>query len=361
MPRQNTPATGAPEPAVVVRRAVALPVPERGPDAGFGPRRPDGAATAAVAPAVTKGLAPAATGAVRPRRPLREQPRRPVLVAAGVAAVLLTAVPLLVLTRGGAHTDTTAHSQAVKEVPLLPSASGDGSPSATPSGSPSPSTSRSASAKHKKTAAVADPSGAAAGSGTGSGSSTTTKKKSTKTTPKTAKTTAAAGPSARDRANSASSQSSVLLKNVKTGLCADVPNYGNGTVNGPVNEYPCNGTTGDNQLWDLVPHADAGTGPDGSVLFLIRNSKDGLCFDLPNYGAAANGTRITEYPCQATRSDNQYWWLQLRSDGTYWIRNLASDNLCLNVAGTGTGGNDTALQIGTCTDSTGDDFHWRFV
>ncbi|MFE5113682.1 hypothetical protein [Streptomyces sp. NPDC056663] len=44
------------------------------------------------------------------------------------------------------------------------------------------------------------------------------------------------GPTARELANSASSQSGVMLKNAATGKCADIPNYGSGAINGPVNQ-----------------------------------------------------------------------------------------------------------------------------
>ncbi|MFD7811673.1 RICIN domain-containing protein [Streptomyces sp. NPDC059785] len=317
-------AAEADEPAVATATAVAVAAA----DGGAGERA---AAAAAAAPG---------------------RPRGPVLAAAGIAGALLLAVPFLVMASDD-DSDNTVHTEAAGGMTLAPGPSDNdvaGYLAESPSSSPSPSASPSAEKKDtaRKVAAVPD---------TAPASSEPAAEKTKKTTK--AKTEKAAAPSARDRANSASSQSRVLLKNVATGQCADVPAYGNGKVDGPVNQYPCNGTSGDNQLWDLVAHKEAGSGPEGSVLFLVRNSKDGLCMDLPNYGAAAAGTRITEYPCQATKNDNQFWWLDPRSDGTYWIRNQKSRDLCLNVAGTHAG-NDAALQIGTCSDGSDDDTHWYF-
>ncbi|WP_406503670.1 RICIN domain-containing protein [Streptomyces sp. NBC_00212] len=70
-----------------------------------------------------------------------------------------------------------------------------------------------------------------------------------------------------------------LVKNVVTGKCIDIPGYGAGTVNGPVNEYTCNGSSGDNQLfyWDYV-----GDSSNGYPLYNLRNVKDNLCLDVPN-------------------------------------------------------------------------------
>lgn len=150
----------------------------------------------------------------------------------------------------------------------------------------------------------------------------------------------------------------VPLKNAMTGMCADVPNYGKGTVDGPVNQFTCNTTTGDNQLWDLVV-SRPGAGPDGADLFTIRNSKDGLCLDLPNFAGQAAGTGVSEFHCRPTSADNQLWYLEKRSDGKFWIRNQSSGGQCLDVSGEhGSGGKDARLTIFGCNKR--DDHVWSF-
>lgn len=150
----------------------------------------------------------------------------------------------------------------------------------------------------------------------------------------------------------------VPLKNAMTGMCADVPNYGKGTVDGPVNQFTCNTTTADNQLWDLVV-SRPGAGPGGADLFTIRNSKDGLCLDLPNYAGQPAGTGVSEFHCRPTSADNQLWYLDKRSDGKFWIRSHSSAGRCLDVSGYyGSGGKDARLTIFECNRR--DDHVWSF-
>ncbi|MFI1172838.1 RICIN domain-containing protein [Streptomyces melanogenes] len=142
-----------------------------------------------------------------------------------------------------------------------------------------------------------------------------------------------------------------LVKNVVTGKCIDLPNYGAGAVNGPVNEYTCNGTSGDNQLfyWDYV-----GNSSNGYPLYNLRNAKDNLCLDVPNYGSVNAGTKVSEYYCNQTTGDNQLYGRVDRSDG-FWLVNLAS-GLCLDVDGVRTGGDNARLTLYYCSDN--DDHHW---
>ncbi|MEU6369508.1 RICIN domain-containing protein [Streptomyces sp. NPDC046931] len=150
----------------------------------------------------------------------------------------------------------------------------------------------------------------------------------------------------------------ILLRNKTTEKCADIPNYGKGAINGPVGEFTCDGTTNDNQLWNLeVKYPE--DGPGGRALFQIRNVKDGLCMDLPHYGAEPVGTAVTEFTCDGTTADNQLWWMQKQQSGAYWIRNFASDNKCLDVAGYSTGGNGAKLTIFDCSNT--DDQEWLIV
>nr|WP_203616157.1 RICIN domain-containing protein [Streptomyces sp. SID13726] len=150
----------------------------------------------------------------------------------------------------------------------------------------------------------------------------------------------------------------VLLRNPTTKKCADIPGYDQGTINGPVREFTCDGTDNDNQLWNLeVKYAK--DGPGGTALFQIRNVKDQLCMDLPNYGAEPVRSPITEYTCDGTKADNQLWWIEKQESGAYWIRNFASDNKCLDVAGYSTGGDDTDLTLFDCSND--DDQEWLVI
>ncbi|MGW4568099.1 RICIN domain-containing protein [Streptomyces sp. NPDC004561] len=152
--------------------------------------------------------------------------------------------------------------------------------------------------------------------------------------------------------------SSILLRNTTTEKCADIPGYDQGSSGGPVQEYTCDGTSNDNQLWNLEVKYPK-QGPGGSALFQIRNVKDQLCMDLPGYGAAPLQSAITEYACDGTTADNQLWWIDKQASGAYWIRNYASDNKCLDVAGYRTGGDGTNLTLFNCTNT--DDQEWEIV
>ncbi|MFJ3670370.1 RICIN domain-containing protein [Streptomyces sp. NPDC090106] len=268
-------------------------------------------------------------------------PKKPMLAAAAIVGAILIGVPFLVAGQGDKdervsdRTDNAAGTVLdTDRIPQAPESYATESPS--PSASASPSPSKSPEEKRTKDTVDAPVVKRDQPSPTPSASKKTEKKT----------TTLSAAEKLRQEANAASSASNILLKNSTTGQCADVPNYGNGKIDGPVNQYPCNGTTNDNQLWNLEV-TEAKGGPNGSSLFLIRNSKDKFCMDLPYYGAAAMGTNITEYYCRAT-SDNQLWWLDPRSDGSYWIRSYSSSNLCLGLEGGGSAGNDAHLEIGGC-------------
>ncbi|MEU9407518.1 RICIN domain-containing protein [Streptomyces sp. NPDC048281] len=155
---------------------------------------------------------------------------------------------------------------------------------------------------------------------------------------------------AREAANSASGSARILIKNLATRMCADVPGYGVGKQDGPVEQYYCDETSSDNQLWNLKV-SDKNAGPGGATLFVINNAKDGLCFDIPWYGSVAPGTKVTEYPCDKTSADNQRWYLVPQSGGTYQFRNFDA-NLCLGVKD-GTSARAAAyLDVEKCTSAT---------
>ncbi|PWI42150.1 RICIN domain-containing protein [Streptomyces sp. ICBB 8177] len=154
----------------------------------------------------------------------------------------------------------------------------------------------------------------------------------------------------------------VLLMDGATGKCADLPGQGVGSIGGPVNQFTCDPTDSDNQLWNLDV-VFPGKGPNGTDLFQIENVKDGYCMDLPGNGPDQATTHVSEYSCTRTIQDNQLWSLEKRPNGLYWIRNYMSNELCLDVSGHSSDGSDAAngqpLTIYNCSDN--DDQGWRLV
>ncbi|MGC9495061.1 RICIN domain-containing protein [Streptomyces sp. WG7] len=152
--------------------------------------------------------------------------------------------------------------------------------------------------------------------------------------------------------------SRVLLRNVVTTMCAELPGHEMGKIDGPVWQSHCDPTDADNQLWDLEVK-DPNGGPGGAALFQIRNVKDQLCMDLPGYGANDLTTPVSEFTCNGTTGDNQLWWVDKQDSGNYWIRNFASNNACLDVAGSSVGVRDARLVIFDCDGS--DDADWEII
>lgn len=402
MPRQHEPPASETTPSVAVRRAVAVPSPGADPGADLGPRTPEPGPDPATpipipespAPAPRRlfgrrsGAAttePASTGqGQRPQQPEQQQrqaaasdgpepdagtgvlfaggddgsddpdaagaspgrPRGPMLAAAAIAGAVLISVPFLVLGLGGDDErtvntapvgGTTLDAGLSDDEPAADYAAESPSPSASASPSPSESASPKATAVEVKAAPppVVEETAAAK----------PTPKPKTETKTKTKKATA---PTARQLANGLSDRANVLLKNVATGKCADLPNFGKGQATGPVNQYICRPTDTDNQLWDLKV-TDSDGGPGGASLFVVKNRQDGLCLDLPYYSSVSPGTKVSEFYCDGTNADNQLWWLDPRPEG-YWIRNVAS-NLCLSVFGGRNAGDDARLYVVSCGDN----------
>ncbi|MFF9486140.1 RICIN domain-containing protein [Streptomyces sp. NPDC014676] len=404
MPRQHEPPADEATPAVAVRRAVSVPAPGNDPGADLRPRSPDPVPASASASAAEPAASAAEEGQQEQEREQQRQRqaaepdgaeteaaagvvaagngdgakadgnakadadetapgrlRGPMVAAAAIVGAVLICVPLLVLglTR---EEDRTVETAPVGGTTLDPGTSDDipaaDYQAASPASSASPSGATSASGspaepepepKSKAEPSPSRPAGvkAAPSSGTGKKADGEAGKPKAENSPAI---------TARQLANALSTRVNAQLKNVATGKCADLPYFEKGSVDGPVSQYNCRPTTQDNQLWDLEV-ADADGGPGGASLFVIRNRKDGLCMDLPDYGSVAAGTKVTEYHCRPA-ADNQLWWLDPRSGG-YRIRNAASD-LCMSVAGGSAAGNDARLQVARCGSGTGEQ-RWSVV
>ncbi|MFG3254886.1 RICIN domain-containing protein [Streptomyces sp. NPDC048172] len=160
----------------------------------------------------------------------------------------------------------------------------------------------------------------------------------------------------REHSGTAFPKDGAELVNAMTGMCADVPGKGKGKDGGHINQDPCADDRGeDNQVWIFdVKQRKPGKGR----LFVIRNSKDGRCMDLPGYGSVPGATGVVEAGCDGTAKDNQLWWLDDRDDGKHWIRNYRSEQMCLDVSGKkfGGGGEDARLTVVPCNPK--DDHAW---
>ncbi|WP_327270466.1 RICIN domain-containing protein [Streptomyces sp. NBC_01218] len=328
-------------------------------------------ATAARVGAVGEG-ALAATGTAADREGSAHRPRKAMLAAAALAGSVLLAVPFLLA--GDKHDDdhdnvesadyqagTTLQDRLPDDGAGVPGAYAAESPK--PSVLPSSSASPTAKAQTGGELPVVHPGGAADRQepiGAASPSPSPKAAAAPKAKAKAAGTPKAEPTTERKAATAAAhpSISRVLIKNLKTQMCADLPAFGKGTSTGPVNQSTCNSNSDDNQIWTLDMRYP-NTSPKGGDLYQIRNVTDGLCMDLPGYGSNGITTPISEYPCNGTTADNQLWWLDPRAGGYYWIRSFSSNGLCLDVASANGTGRDSRLTIFPCSDS--DDHRWSFV
>lgn len=357
--------TAAPEPAAV---PVTAGIPET--SAATETPTPSGEGEgAAEQAAAAEGQPPAAlalgVGAEPPEHPEADlrfaapgRPKKQMLAAAAIVGTLLVSVPfaVLALNSGGGkkQTDTTlaaqdrtvlGHDNAVAPPP------GAFTPS---SPTPDPSASSSPAAKARPATTVPTHLAKAAPMDTSKPVQGSTRKPTTAGAPpkKEVKT------QVKNVPVGFTGRSGVLLRNQLSGHCADLPNFGRGALNGPVREYYCRPGAGDNQTWDLKV-TQKGAGPGSANLFVIRNTMDGYCMDLPYYGGKPATTKVTEFHCDGSFNDNQLWWLDKRPNGTYWIRNYSSNQLCLDVTGHSTTAIDLDLTIFTCSDT--DDQNWTFM
>ncbi|GAA2328155.1 RICIN domain-containing protein [Streptomyces cuspidosporus] len=276
------------------------------------------------------------------------RPTKALLAAAGIGGALLIAVPLLVA--GTSDKDDSKPAAMAREASAhtMPAdEKKDDAPGVYAPKSPShdtPSPKATAKAKSRAPERSAPPSPATKGPEV---KPSPTPKKSKKASPKRVAT-------AIDYSN----KKNVLLRNLVTGKCADIPYYEKGSVDGPIRQYDCDGTDADNQVWDFEVRYK-GLGPRSANLFQIRNIKDGLCMDLPGHGGVEHGTEVKEWGCDGTTNDNQLWWLEKRGDRTFWIHNYASNQMCLAVkADRGSGDPSAPLALGPCRSDR--NHEWTF-
>ncbi|QLH26639.1 RICIN domain-containing protein [Streptomyces sp. Rer75] len=276
------------------------------------------------------------------------RPTKALLAAAGIGGALLIAIPFLVAGTNNEDDSEPAAQARQTSAHTMPTNDEDDAPGVYAPKSPSadkPSSKAKAKVKSKAPESPARP----------SQSPTKEVQEASRTVPKEG---IKASPKRAVAPVDYSNKKNVLLKNVPTGKCADIPYYGKGKVDGPVRQYDCDGTDADNQIWNFEVRYK-GKGPGSANLFQIRNGKDGLCMDLPYYGGADHGQEVTEFHCDGTTKDNQLWWLEKRGDKKFWIHNYASNQQCLAVKGArGTGDPRASLAIGPCRSNA--NHEWTF-
>ncbi len=302
-----------------------------------GTRNPPGTDGKPSPPAPTPAAAGKTSPPTTPPAARQRHPRR-TLLAAAVGGVALLSVPFLLMAPGS-HGKSTDRQGALADIPQdavpgsrAPSSSGSHSPSASKSAaSAAPSTSA---GHHAPKPKPRPGNGHPAGPG------------GAPTVDSPAKNALSGGSLAPAGSRLFGGASQALLHNRATGLCADLPDLGNGAANGPVNEFHCQAGDADNQMWNL--QMVQGKGPGGANLFVVRNTKDNLCMDLPDFGGQPAGTKVSEFPCNGSAQDNQTWYVWPGQDNHYQLRNSRSGGLCLGVDGGPGAGPDARLQLRPC-------------
>jgi Ricin-type beta-trefoil lectin domain-like len=245
------------------------------------------------------------------------RPARPVVVAAvAIGGAVLLAIPLLLVGPGSHDEKKHRSASAAGTVP-----SGDAQPPPPPPSFPASPT------------PVPTP-------------SLSLLKKTTKATPKSDGKDATAEQAAATNRDDFRGAADVLLKNAGGGRCADVPGYESGFPGLFLQTGYCTYGGSDNQVWSLGV-VEGVHGPGGAALFVIRNTMDGYCVDLPGHGAQASGTDVGEQSCQPSKNDNDLWYRTHVRGDLYRIRNYASHGLCFGVAGRSTAV-EKRLEIHAC-------------
>ncbi|MCX4966937.1 RICIN domain-containing protein [Streptomyces sp. NBC_00654] len=292
-----------------------------------------------VAAAARSGGAAAGTGTGEPGRP-----GKPVLAGAALVGAILIAIPLLVMVTGKDEDKKAVKSAAVENV----LEDEDDLAGAFVAESPAPSRTKPGK-ENKKGKAGPKTAEEAASPAAPPSPSSGAKPEQGKGKGELKSRTASNLPPVLSR---------VLIKNNTNGTCVDIPGYSKGAPDTEVHHFTCDNTSNDNQLWN-VEQRYTSAGPGGVPLFQIRNVKDGMCLDLPGYGGGGEATMVTEYPCDGTMKDNQLWWLDKRADGKYWIRNAASNNQCLDSYSRSE--KERQLLIWPCAPESQNNHEWVFT
>lgn len=279
------------------------------------------------------------------------RPRKPVLAGAAVVGALLIAVPLLI-TVNDKDGERTAADIAGSDT-VLDTAKDPVGIFATQSPSPAQTEREEKDAKKKASATPTadEPAAPAAPASPASPASP-----AAKPSPSPSRRTKAVVKKAPSDLPNVLTR--VLIKNNTNRTCVDVPGFTSGRPDGPVTHATCNSNTDDNQLWNVEKRYDK-AGPGGVPLFQIRNVMDSMCLDLPGYQGVGGATKVTEFPCDGTTNDNQLWWLDKQSDGTFWIRNAASNHQCLDSYGPDDATRD--LIIWPCAPEGRNNHEWIFT
>lgn len=141
----------------------------------------------------------------------------------------------------------------------------------------------------------------------------------------------------------------VVLLNLVTKRCADIPFFEKGKINGPVSQFLCRPGPDDNQQFVLLPRGNHGT----SERFMIQNYKDRLCLDVPGRGKVRKGTRVREFKC--ILDDNQIFYKWGFTNGRNWLVHEKT-GMCLDVAGDRSNALGLDLLLWPC--SAEDDHYW---
>lgn len=274
---------------------------------------------------------------------LSGRPRKPILAGAALGGVLLIAVPLLVMAMGSKEdNDRKRTANAAADTVLEEDGSRAG---AFVEKSPSPS--EQPTEKEKKQEREKDSAPPKPTADSSPGKEEPQKEAEPAKTQKPYRALPPTMPMLTQR---------VLIKNRANGTCAALP--GPGANDAPVHQLACNSRPDSNQRWNLEKKLSK-AGPGGKDLFVIRNVSDNRCMDLPYYGPAGASTPVTEYPCNGTTDDNQLWWADRKADGRFWIRNYASNHMCLDSFDTSD--KNRKLQIYPCAAENTNNHEWFFT
>ncbi|WP_326798157.1 RICIN domain-containing protein [Streptomyces sp. NBC_01808] len=284
--------------------------------------------------------------------------KRPAFVgAAGVAVAAVILIPLIALGSSGGGEELNQSAGATREPdgrpttqlnPGVPDPTFPSTSPSSPSPSPSDSTSGPKKPKPEEKKDSQDPE-EKKDSPEPAGTDETEEKE------ETVKSKPPAGPSTG--VDPRVPKGEIVIRNKKYDLCLDLPGTGKSSPGTGTRDAGCTPSGDDNQRWvlDLV---DKGAGTRGADLYVIRNVKAGLCLDVPDRGPGQVGVVMDVYDCRESAEDNQRWWLHRRANGTYWIRNQKSGDMCLDVARTSKEEPHAKVTLYGCSDL--DDHQWNF-